>query len=260
MSVALVGSKKLNKRLAALLKKDEDVKKLYLCCMNYEETAKIAGERAVVVEEDEVYRLKTDVVVEDVGAERAAEVVKKALEADSHVVVTSSSVFSDKLFLREVESLSKEKKKFVVVPFGALPAMDLLEAMSLDSLKEVMIWVRRNPYQLSHILKEAGLDPGDVNLPVTVYEGSALKELIKVREDINTLMAAALVSKVDPAVKIIADKMVKNSEYKMKVVSEIGEVEVKAEYKVVDKISEIMIYSVYRAVKRLLRPWGVVVL
>lgn len=258
--MALVGSKRLNKHLIKLLKDDQDVQKLYLCCMNYKDVGSLVDEKTVIVDEDKVFKLKPNVVVEDIGAKRALDIIRKSLESCAHVVVVSAAVFSEKKVVEEVEALSGECKRYAVVPFGALPAMDALEALSLDSLKDVSIWIRRSPEQLSNILREAGLEPEGLNLPVTVYEGSALEELIKVKEDINTLMAAVLAGRLDPTTKIIADNMVSGSEYKIKMTSEVAEIEVKAKYKVLDKISEIMIYSVYRAVKRLLKGWGVVVL
>lgn len=261
MSVALVGGKRLNKYLLKLLKKDNDIRKVYVCCMEYVEVGKELGEKTVVVDEKTVYDVRADVVVEDVGAEKAKDVIRSALKKSSHVVVVSASVFSDKLFLKEVEELTKEVGKYVVVPFGALPAMDALEALSLDTLEAVDIWIRRSPRQLLTILKEAGLEPEAVEVPVVVYEGSALEEIVRVKEDINTLMAAVLASRKDPNIKIVADKDVKGSEYRIKIKSEIAQIEISAKYKTIEetRLSEIMVYSVYRAIKRLLTTSGVVV-
>lgn len=261
MSVALVGGKKLNKYLLKLLKNDKDIRKVYVCCMEYVEVSKELGEKAIVVDEKSVYDVRADAVVEDVGAERAKDVIRSALEKGSHVVVVSASVFSDKQFLEEVEELAREVGKYVVVPFGALPGMDALEALSLDSLEEVDIWIRRSPRQLLTILKEAGLEPEAVEVPVVVYEGSALEEIVRVKEDINTLMAAVLASKKDPNIKIVADKDIEGSEYRIKIKSAIAQIEINAKYKTTEetRLSEIMVYSVYRAVKRLFTTSGVVV-
>jgi len=257
--VALVGAKRLGRRLASLLEGDSDVERVYVCCVDYS-NFKPSG-KSILVEEDVVFEIKPDVVVEDVGAEGAREVIRKALRGDSNVVVLSASVFSDMKFLEEVDEEARAREKYVVVPFGALPAMDALEALSLDSLRAVDISIRRSPEQLASILREAGLEPEAVVAPVVVYEGSTLEELEKVKEDINTLMAAVLASGKDPMLKIVADNEVEESEYKIKIVSDIAQIEVKANYKTIEesKLSEIIVYSVYRAVKRLLKKGGVVV-
>ncbi len=263
LSVALVGARRVNAALAELLLNDDDVEKLVLCCMNYETASKIVkGRKALIVDEDKLYASAPEVVVEDIGAERAMDVVMKSLEAGAHVVVMSASVFSDERALNEAQRKAMEVKRNVVIPFGALPAMDALEALSLDGLKEIEISVRRTPEQLLTPLKEAGIEPEAASIPIVVYEGSVLEELRRVKEDINTLMAAVLAAKRDATVKIIADSNVRKSEYKITMKSDIGTIEVTASYDVLleTHVSKIMIYSAYRAVKRLLHPWGVKVL
>ena len=115
----------------------------------------------------------------------------------------------------------------------------------------VEVEVRRPPMFLKSAMKEAGLDPHGISVEVVVYEGSALRELKRVKEDINTLMAPIVALGRDINVRIIADPNLNKSKYKMIIRTDDIKATFEGEYEINEKgISNVMEYSVLRIIMR----------
>lgn len=235
-------------RLASLC-----VDKIYLVTDDIVYLNKIKGSckgKCIVTDLENAVAMSTDIVVEALGFELAKKVVKELLLRGSKVILTTQSLLIEEEIKKELER-ANEKGGEIIVPFGATPMLDLIEALSLLSDSEVYIEVKRPPMFLKSALKEAGLDPDSIDLEVVVYEGPASFELKRVKEDINTLMAPILALGKDIHVKIIADPDADKSTYKIRAKAKGINAHYEGVYEITERgLSVIVEYSVLRAIAR----------
>ena len=214
------------------------------------EIKKVCGNKCILTELEKAIALSPNIVIEALGFEKAKKVIKDILKRGSKVILTTQSLLIEEDVRKEVERLT-EKGGEVIVPFGATPMLDLIEALSLANDSEVYIEVRRPPEFLKSALKEAGLDPDSIDVEVVVYEGPASAELKRVKEDINTLMAPILALGKDIHVKIIADPKTDKSMYRIEARAEGVKAVYEGIYNITEKgFSVVVEYSVLRVVAR----------
>ena len=239
---------KFYKRLSSLC-----INEIYLVSddmMYSNEIKRVCGNKCISTELEKAIALSPNVVIEALGFEKAKKVIKNILMRGSKVILTTQSLLIEENVRKEVERLA-ERGGEVIVPFGATPMLDLIEALSFVDDSEVYIEVRRPPKFLKSALREAGLDPNSIDVEVVVYEGPASAELKRVKEDINTLMAPILALGKDIHVKIIADPKASKSMYKIKAKAEGVKAEYEGIYNITEKgFSVVVEYSVLRAVAR----------
>ncbi len=208
--------------------------------------------KCVLTDMDKVIALAPNVVVEALGYEKAKKVVKQLVMKGSKVILTTQSILIEDDVRKELERVAERGGGKIIVPFGATPMLDLIEALSLTEDSEVYIEVRRPPSFLKSALREAGIDPKGIEVEVVVYEGPVSEELRRVKEDINTLMAPLLALGKDIHVKIIADPKTNNSTYRIEAKASGIRAHFEGIYDITEKgLSVVVEFSVLRVVKRL---------
>ena len=216
----------------------------------------------VELEEDVATNMKFDAVLEVIGPKKAKELVPKLLSKGNSVVMMTASLLADDQYMEEIRRLARHKGGRVILPFGAVGGLDLINALSIYGDLEVEIEVRRRPEVLADVLREAGFEVDAAEIPVVLYEGSAKEELRRVQQGINTIMASVVAAGKDVWLKIVADKNIRGSIYTVKARNPIANVTLRAEYEVFEedpKLSKIMAYSAIRALKAVLEGVEVVV-
>ncbi len=211
--------------------------------------------KANLIDVESALNKSYSLVIEMVGASRAKELVPKFLERGNVVVLLAASLLANEEYLARISEIAKKSGGRVIVPFGAVAGLDVVNALSPLSDLEIEIEIRRPPQVLARVLREAGFELDAAEVPLVLYEGSALEELKKVKDGINTIMAAILAASRDVKLRIVADNQVEGSKYKIKVNSSIANVKIESSYKTLEEdptVSEIIVYSVIRVIKTLL--------
>ncbi|ALU12097.1 hypothetical protein EYM_00160 [Ignicoccus islandicus DSM 13165] len=221
-----------------------------------------ANEKVKIIDLDVALKKNYTLVVEMAGASKAKDLVPKFLERGNKVVLLAASLLADEKYFEEITRIAKLSGGKIIVPFGAIPGLDIISALSPLQNLDVEIEIRRPPEVLAKVLKEAGFEPDAAEVPVVLYEGSALEELKRIKNGINTIMAAVLAAGRDIKLKIVADSQVEGSKYKVKISSPIANVRIEAIYEVLGKdptVSKIFVYSVIRVIKAILEDQTVIV-
>ncbi|UXD22662.1 hypothetical protein IPA_07135 [Ignicoccus pacificus DSM 13166] len=219
--------------------------------------------KLIELDEDVAVKMKFSAVLEIAGPQKAKEYVPKFLMQGNTVIMMTSSLLADDDYMEEIKRITKAYGGRIVVPFGAVGGLDLVNALSVFEDLKVEVEVRRRPEVLADVLREAGFEvDATEDVPVVLYEGSAKEELRKVQKGINTIMAAVLAAGRDVNLRIVADASVKGSKYSLIIESPIAKAKLQAEYEVFEedpKLSKIMAYSALRALKAVLEGVEVVV-
>ncbi len=250
--------------LRAIRNKKLHVDKVYAVA-DHSEIVKVREEvfpNLIEIDEEVASNNKFDAVLEAIGPKKAKDLVLKLLSKGNTIVMMTSSLLADDEYMENVRRMARLHGGRIVVPFGAVGGLDLINALSLYGDLEVEVEVRRKPEVLANVLREAGFEVDAAELPVVLYEGSAKEELKKIQQGINTIMASVIASGKDVNLRIVADKNVKGSVYILSAKSPIAKVTMKAEYEVFEedpKLSKIMAYSALRALKAILEGVEVVV-
>lgn len=235
--LAIVGCGAIGGHLARTLATWPTVERLLLVDRVAERAEALAGEvaevaedaKAAATEEDgprplsaEAVDLEAavegaDVVVEAASQEAVAEVGPAALSLGRTLVVLSVGALADAALAEELEALAVEHGGRVLVPSGALGALDAVAAAREAGLDRVKLTTTKPPAGL-------GLDPAEVPGARTVFKGSAREAVRRWPANVNVAAALALAGLGFEAteVEIVADPAVDRNRHEVEAEGAFG--------------------------------------
>jgi aspartate dehydrogenase len=158
----------------------------------------------VVLNLDEMLRLKPKVIVEAASQQAARDYVGRIVAEGVDLIVMSSGALL---------GLNVQSDK-VHVPSGAIGGLDALSSAALAGIDEIVLTSRKNPKAFDMNNKEARI----------VYEGSAEEAAMLFPREMN--VAATLALTVKPArvrVQVVSDPMVQRNTHEIQVKWRFGE-------------------------------------
>jgi len=229
MKIAFLGFGTISRILFEELNSDKDAQVSFWGFYDpYVEESNYLGNMQRAKDIGELIQSPAELIIEAAGQNAAEDFVPELLEAGKDVLsMTVGAFLKEELFAKVQEICSGEAKGRLYFPSGALPAVDMLRAVSLRRIDSVEL-ITRKPYEA--LLGAQGLE-GKVETDlesgeaVTVFQGNA-KEAVKQfpkNVNISATLSLAGIGAERTKVTIIADPSVTRNVHKIIVKGEFGE-------------------------------------
>lgn len=169
-----------------------------------------------------------DVVVEVAGHAALREHVHHVLAAGKDLMTVSVGAFADSEFLESVEERTRETKRRVLVPSGAIAGLDMISAAALAPLESVTHTTRKPPRAFT-AEQLGGAAP--TNEPKLLFDGPAREGVGRFPENVNVAAAVSLagVGLDRTRLRVFADPQVRRNVHEVEVAGEFGRLSIRVE-------------------------------
>lgn len=145
-----------------------------------------------VVDLPSLLAFKPDLVVEAAGVEAAKSVAPVCLEAGIATLVSSIGVLADDGFLASLTRAARASGVKLLLPSGAVGALDYLAAVKRIPGTDVIYESRKPPAAWADELAKRGLDPEALSEPLTLFSGAAREAARLYPKNLNVAATLAL--------------------------------------------------------------------
>ena len=194
LRVALIGWGAINRRVSALLS-EHGVRARVVAVGLRPQSASPTGlpdGAAVITDPAHLAAHRPDLVLEAAGR-RALEVwAHAALAASPTLVCASTSAFTDDAFRDRLLALADERGVRVVLPAGAIGAVDAIRAAAFLSVETLTHEIRKPPAAWKGTAAEEVTDLDALEAPFTLFEGSAREAAQRYPQNANATATSAL--------------------------------------------------------------------
>lgn len=209
----------------------------------------------LISQPDQLAGLGVDLVVEAAGRPAVAVWGEAALRAGADVMVLSTSAFCDDGLLARLVRLAEETGGRLIVPPGALGAMDALAAASLLPLDEVEHTIAKPPAAWRSTQAEDSLDLDRLEEPATFFTGTARQVSDRFPQNANAAVIVALagVGLDRTKVALVADPAIGRNVHRIRASGSFGLLEVRLENEALTanpKSSKMTALSLVRLIER----------
>jgi aspartate dehydrogenase len=202
----------------------------------------------------------SDLVVEAASQEAARSVVRAALGAGRSVLVMSVGAFADDAFLGEALAAAARGPGRLLIPSGAVGALDALASAAEAGLDEVTLTTRKPPAGLrgAPYLVERGLTLERLAGATVVFEGTAREAVSAFPANVNVAAAVAIagVGFDRTRVRVVADPAATTNRHEVHARGAFGELAVTVDNRPFPsnpKTSHLAALSAIASVKRFAR-------
>lgn len=164
----------------------------------------------------------TDLIIECANIEAVQKYAKKILH-HKDLFLISVGALADPLFTQDLREISKQKKRKLYLPSGAIGGLDVLRAANvLGGLDSVQLITRKPAHALSHNKLEGQR---------TVFEGSAQEAIHQYPKNANIAIMISLsgIGVEQTKVKIIADPNIQKNIHHLKASGDFGKLSLELE-------------------------------
>lgn len=220
-----------------------------------------AGARAISRPED-LAGLDLDLVVEAAGRPAVAEWGEAALTAAAAFAVASTSAFTDDALLSRLVDVAERHGSRILVPPGALAAVDALAAAATLPIETVVHRIVKPPAAWKGTPAETMARLDGLASAVTFFTGSAREAAERFPQNANVAAISALagIGLDRTRVELVADPAVAGNGHSLTAVGDFGRFVAEIVNKPLatnPKSSEMAALSLVRLVERLARPLAI---
>lgn len=195
-----------------------------------------------------------DVVVEAAGHEALREYAEAVLESQKDLMLISVGALADEEFFSRIRDLAKKTGHRILIPSGAIAALETISAASLAEIEEVFHTVRKHPRAFTPT-QLRGANPQE---PSILYDGPALAGVQMFPENVNVAAAVALagIGFTRTRLRVVADPDVVLNTHEIQVRGYFGQLNLVMQNIPTDnpKTGRIVALSIARALARLSAP------
>jgi aspartate dehydrogenase len=168
-----------------------------------------------------------DVVVEAAGAAAVAQHGQAVLDAGIDLIVASVGALSDPVLLERLGAAARQRGRRLLIPSGAIAALDAISAAALEDIDEVVHTTRKPPAAFS--AEQLGPEPLDG--PRLLYDGPARDGVRRFPENVNVAAAVSLagIGLDRTLLRIFADPSVTRNTHCVEVRGYFGRLELRIE-------------------------------
>jgi len=209
----------------------------------------------ITTDADEFFSADTQVVVEAAGHSALKQYAERALRSGRDMLAVSVGAFADEFLLSSIRRAAEESNRKLLVPSGALGALDAISAGAVGAIDEVALVVRKPPAAW------IGTPAGDVasraaDEPICFYEGTARDAVRAFPQNVNVLAALSLagIGFDRTSVKMYVDPTVKHNTFELLSRGEFGELRMELKnnpYPENPKTGRLVVMSLIKAIHRL---------
>lgn len=164
-------------------------------------------------------------VIETASQEAVKSYIPECLRTGATVVITSVGALADASFYAQLQQLAKQHNARIVVPSGAIGALDYIKAVRhapdlkviYESRKPVAAWLPE--------LQALGIAPDSIQDELLLFEGSANEAALRYPQNLNVAATLALAGAGMEAtqVQVIVDPTLNQNKHSIYVSSQFGE-------------------------------------
>jgi aspartate dehydrogenase len=155
----------------------------------------------------EMVSLKPDLVIECAGQGAVAQYAERIVEAGIDLMTISMGAFADPALFGRVKAAAEKTGAQIIIPAGAVGALDLLAAVRHDGIDSVVFRSTKPPRAWLGSAAEKAVDLASVREPVCFFKGNAREAASAYPMNANVAAAVALagVGFERTAIELVAD-------------------------------------------------------
>jgi aspartate dehydrogenase len=166
---------------------------------------------------------KPDVVVEAAGHAALRTYAVAILKAGVSLIPASTGALGDPDFLSDLIASAESGRARLIIPSGAIGALDYLAALRPFDDVRVTYTSRKPPKAFQEDLLERGIDPATMTTELTLFEGSAAEAAHRYPRNMNSgLTIAFAVGAERTRVRVVADPAVSLNTHEIVTESPLG--------------------------------------
>ena len=141
---------------------------------------------------DELLSAKPDLVVECAGQAAVVQYAERVVGAGVDLMTISMGAFADVSLLERVRAAAAKTGAQVIIPAGAVGALDVLAAVRHEGIDKVTFRSTKLPKAWAGTAAEKAIDLSKVTAPVTFFTGNAREASLAYPMNANVAAAVAL--------------------------------------------------------------------
>ncbi|HEY1287182.1 MAG TPA: aspartate dehydrogenase [Burkholderiales bacterium] len=155
----------------------------------------------------EVLSLAPDLVIECAGQGAVAQYAERIVSAGADLMTISMGAFADAALLERVKAAAQATGAQVIIPAGAIGALDLLAAVRHEGIERVVFRSSKPPKAWLGTAAEKAVDLAAVHEPVCFFKGNARDAARSYPMNANVAAAVALAGAgfERTAIELVAD-------------------------------------------------------
>jgi aspartate dehydrogenase len=143
---------------------------------------------------NEMLSLKPDLVIECAGQGAVAQYAEKVVSAGADLMTISMGAFADAALLERVKAAAQKTGAQIVIPAGAVGALDLLAAVRDEGIERVVLRSIKPPLAWLGTAGEKAFDLAAVRDAVCLFKGNAREAASTYPMNANVATAVELVA------------------------------------------------------------------
>jgi aspartate dehydrogenase len=204
---------------------------------------------------DQFFSTDMEVVVEAAGHSAVRQYAERSLRSGRDVLAVSVGALEDDLLFSSIRRAAQESKRKLLVPSGALGALDAISAGAVGEIDNVTLLVRKPPAAWLGTPAES-IALGAVDEPICIYEGMAHEAVRKFPQNVNVLAALSLagIGFERTSVKMYVDPSVTQNTFELLSIGAFGELKMELRnnpYPENPKTGRLVVMSLIKAIRRL---------
>jgi aspartate dehydrogenase len=163
----------------------------------------------------------------EAASQKAAEnYAVDVLDSGKDILIMSVGALINEEFRKKLLSTAEKNNRNILIPSGAIGALDVLRAGKLGFLSKVTLTTRKHPETLknSQYFRKVIKDPENLKKPTIIFKGSAMEAVRAFPLNVNvaaTLSLAGIGGK-KTIVKVIADPNITLNIHQIEIEGEFG--------------------------------------
>lgn len=209
----------------------------------------------ITADPDEFFAADMAAVVEAAGHAALRQYAERALCSGRDVIAVSVGAFADDEFFAAVERAAQQCGRRLLVPSGALGALDAVSSAAVAGMDEVTLIVRKPPAAWKGTPAEAAASQA-ADEPVCFYEGRAREAARLFPQNVNVSAALSLagIGFDRTQIKMYADPLARHNTFELIARGDFGEMRLELKnrpYPENPKTGHLVVLSVIKSIRRL---------
>lgn len=209
----------------------------------------------ITTDPDEFFSADMEVVIEAAGHGALKQYAERALRSGRDMLAVSAGALADDSLLSSIRHAAEESKRKLLIPSGALGALDGISAGAIGAIEEVTLIVRKPPAAWKGTPAEEVASKA-ADAPVCFYEGMAREATRAFPQNVNVLATLSLagIGFERTRVKMYVDSTVKHNTFELISRGEFGELKLELKnrpYPENPKTGHLVVLSLIKAIRRL---------
>jgi aspartate dehydrogenase len=259
MKIGLIGLGTIGRAVARAVR-DGRAGKAELAAVLVRDVSKVSTAEAkelrcqVTADADEFFASEMEVVIEAAGHSALRQYAERTLRSGRDLLAVSVGALADDELLASIKRAAEGSKRRLLIPSGALGALDAISAGAVGALDEVTLIARKPPAAWKGTPAE-DVAARATDEPICFYEGRAREAARLFPQNINVVAALSLagIGFDRTNIKMYADPLVKHNTFELVARGEFGEIKLELKnkpYPENPKTGHLVVMSVIKSIRR----------